>query len=255
MTRRNFMAAALAGSAREESIKRVMERMLTGLEFVLLQVGRRTVLAETWINARTAAPLGSLVKPFFALAYGSANAFRYPQFVCAPGGCWLPSGHGKVTIQDAIAQSCNAYFERLASGTPIAAIERICTRYGLPAPYDVAPDSLIGRQGRWTATPLSVARAYAELIARQSEPGVSNIIAGLRLCAQIGTAAAAGVRMAAKTGTAPCSHDVRAPGDGLLAASFPEQVPEFVLIARGHGIPGAEVARKCGPCLRAVTGG
>src|ERR1017187_504241 len=142
MTRRGFVALAAAG--RRESIARLAERELpAGVEYILLQ--DVSAIASRWGDAGVAAPLGSLVKPFVALAYGEGNAFRYPVFECA--GCWLPRGHGRIGITEAIAQSCNAYFMQLARAAASGDIERVADRYGLQAPEDRSPESLIGRYG------------------------------------------------------------------------------------------------------------
>jgi hypothetical protein len=249
MTRREFVA--LAAVARDASIARVAERELTD-EYLLLGGAEPAVLGARWNGERRAAPLGSLVKPFVALAFGSAHEFRYPEFTCT--GCWLPQGHGRIGITRALAHSCNSYFLELAERTEAADVARVALRFGLPEPGDTTPGALIGRDGKWRATPEAVARAYHELAERRTEPGVPLILAALGECARSGTASAVRARVAAKTGTAPCVHSTRAPGDGLLVALFPGEAPRFVLVVRAHGVPGAECARRSGAFLRAVAG-
>jgi hypothetical protein len=247
MTRRGFVALVVAG--RQESIARMAERELpAGVEYVLLRDA--AVIASRWGDSDAAAPMGSLVKPFVALAYGEGHAFRYPVFECA--GCWLPGGHGRIGIAAAIAKSCNAYFLQLARAAAFSDIARVAARYGLTAPEDRSPEGLIGRYGSWRARPVTAAMAYGELTERRREAGVSLVFDALRLCARSGTAAGIGCAVAAKTGTAPCVHSPRLPGDGLTAVLFPESSPEFVLLARTHGAPGAECARRVGPFVRAV---
>jgi cell division protein FtsI/penicillin-binding protein 2 len=249
MTRRGFLALTAVG--RYESMARLIEREMpvSGTEYLLLTTGDASVIAERWERARTPAPLGSLVKPFVALAYGEAHLFEYPRLTCA--GCWLPRGHGSIGIRAALAQSCNSYFTQLAGLTALDDLDRTARRYGLTLPVSTSPESLIGRYGNWRATPFEAARAYNELVHRRSEPGVALVFDALRLCARSGTAAALGAPAAAKTGTAPCVHS-GAPGDGLVAAMFPESSPEFVLLVRSHGVPGAECARRAGPFVREV---
>jgi cell division protein FtsI/penicillin-binding protein 2 len=247
MTRRGFVALVAAG--RYESIARLAARELpAGVEYILLR--DVSAIASRWGDAAVAAPLGSLVKPFLALAYGEGNGFRYPVFECT--GCWLPRGHGRIGITQAIAQSCNGYFVQLARAVASGDVERVAARYGLGAPEDRSPESLIGRYGNWRAQPAVAAMAYRELAQRRSEGGVALVFDALRLCARSGTASGIGCAVAAKTGTAPCVHSRGAPGDGLTAALFPESSPEFVLLARAHGVPGAECARRAGAFVRAV---
>jgi hypothetical protein len=250
MTRRVFLA--LAAAARDASIARVSDRELPGgIEYLLARASDASILARRWTHAGTPAPPGSVVKPFLTLAYGEEHTFRYPEFECQ--GCWLPRGHGRIGIVSAIADSCNSYFLQLASATPLDAVERVAARYGLEPPPDSSPDTLIGRYGRWRCAPVSVVRAFSELLNRQQDGGVSMVLAGMRLAARSGTASGCGAKAAAKTGTAPCSHVMEAPGDGLVAVLFPGVEPEFVLFARAHGTTGAETARMCGRFLRAAA--
>jgi cell division protein FtsI/penicillin-binding protein 2 len=245
MTRRGFLAVAAAG--RCESIARLIRRELPDTEYLLARAGDGSVVAERWNSVNTPAPLGSLVKPFVALAYGEAHAFEYPRFECT--GCWLPQGHGFLDLRTALAQSCNSYFLHLAAAIAPGNIELVAQRYGLTMPDDTSPASLIGK---WRAKPISTVRAYDELVYRRAEPGPSLVFDAMRLCARSGTAAGLGAPAAAKTGTAPCVHQPKQQGDGLVAVLFPEASPEFVLLARTHGVTGAACARRVGPFLRAV---
>lgn len=247
MTRRELLLSAPAW--RHDSIARMAARELpAGLEYVFLR--DRLVIGSRWANPEVPAPLGSLVKPFLALAYGEANAFRFPIHECR--GCWLPRGHGRIGIEEAIAQSCNSYFLALANVVSGARAEAVAGRYGLALPDDPSPETLIGLSGQWRATPARAAGAYAELAGRRNDSGVAPIFEALRACARRGTASGLGCAVAAKTGTAGCVHAKASTGDGLTVVVFPESAPEFVLLARAHGVPGAECARRIGPFIRAV---
>ncbi len=99
-----------------------------------------------------------------------------------------------------------------------------------------------------------MARAYLELYRRRDQPGVREILAGMLRSAQHGTGAAVGRALKhseafVKTGTAPCTHAVRAPGDGFVVALVPAQAPEIVLMVRVHGVPGAKAAETVGRML------
>lgn len=249
MTRRGFLALAM--SARDESIARVAERELSAHEYVLLRTSDGTVLSQRWPAGTAPVPLGSLVKPFLALAYGDSHDWRYPELLCET--CWLPQGHGRMDVTNALAQSCNSYFVQLVRRTQPEAIRRTVSQFGLSMPGEASPESLIGRYGTWRASPRHAALAYCELAHRRIDPGVPLILRAMKQCARSGTAAAIGPRAAAKTGTAPCQHATGVPGDGLLMALFPADTLGFVLLIRAHGVPGAECARRAAPFLRLVV--
>jgi cell division protein FtsI/penicillin-binding protein 2 len=220
MTRREFMATGTL-LLREDSIARVLERELGAAEYLLLRVSDRSVIAQRWTAPHQPIPRASLVKPFIAIDYARTHD-AFPQFNCRRGQCWLPAGHGTLGIEQAIAQSCNAYFAHLA-------------------PPDREP-----------AFPLAIAQAYAGIADQRTTPRVHTVYTGMRLAARSGTASGTRARIAAKTGTAPCSHGPRAPGDGLLAALFPEDAPEYVLLVRRCGVTGAATAKSCAPVFRAL---
>src|SRR5258707_15589266 len=48
------------------------------LSYLLLNARSGTVLASDWPGSESPIPLGSLVKPFTALAYGENHNFNYP---------------------------------------------------------------------------------------------------------------------------------------------------------------------------------
>jgi cell division protein FtsI/penicillin-binding protein 2 len=153
---------------------------------------------------------GSLMKPLIA-----ATTPRDRQVVCGPGRCWLPRGHGRIGIVDAIAFSCNEWFGGVDS----------------------------------RATPAALARGYMDVI------HVDVVREGMRKAAAEGTARLLGVQTLAKTGTAPCSHSAHGPGDGLVIALWPEAHSKYVLLVRVHGTTGSVAAVKAGSLLRVVRDG
>src|SRR3974390_2920494 len=52
------------------------------LSYLLLDAESGTVLPSDWPDSEKPIPLGSLVKPFTALAYGEKHEFKYPIHVC-----------------------------------------------------------------------------------------------------------------------------------------------------------------------------
>ena len=246
-----------------QSAAQLLQREFTGREvsFLLLDVQTGTLLASRWDgDADQRIPLGSLVKPFTALAYGEEHQFRYPTHVCRgdAGGCWLPRGHGKIGITNAIADSCNSYFRMLTAGMTSAGVIPSARRLGLdpPGPELSGPD-LIGVGNRWLISPLHMARAYLELNRRRDQPGVRELVAGMAQSARQGTGAEVDRALKhssalVKTGTAACTHHDQAPGDGFVVALFPAEQPELLLMVRVHGVPGAKAALIAGRMLRRI---
>lgn len=224
-----------------------------GTDWLLLEARSGETVCARWPDAGRPAAPGSLVKPFTALAYAAAHEYIYPELVCR--GCWLPQGHGRVGIVEAIAQSCNTYFEALARETPLDEVAACARRFGLEPPRAGGPAVLSGREGLWRVTPAALARAYCELAHRSQEPGAGPVLEGMARSARSGTGKQIGAPVLVKTGTAPCRHRKRAPGDGLAVAMWPPERPEFVLLVAVHGVPGARAAEVAGSMLRLIREG
>jgi cell division protein FtsI/penicillin-binding protein 2 len=214
-----------------------------------------TPLATRWPGTEVPFPAASLIKPFTALAYGFAHRYTYTEFKCTTG-CWLAGGHGRIGVSDAIAQSCNSFFEQAAAGLdPTAAWQP----YGLRPPNPPTPWALAGEHGIWQPEPFALLQAYLTLARRRDEPGVAPVVEGLRRAARIGTAGAIGRALGsataalAKTGTAPCTHSRKATGDGLTVALYPESRPRYALLVRKHGVPGFMAAQTAGRILHRLT--
>ena len=230
------------------------------ISFLLLdaRTGRR--LAVRWDHPDVPIPMGSLVKPFVALAYGEQHDFRYPEHKCrgTATGCWLPRGHGNVDLTAAIAYSCNSYFRALTANLTAADVSSIINRYGLDVPDpEVTGPELAGLGTLWRNSPLIMARAYLQMEHRRQEPGIRQILDGMALSARQGTGA--GVRKAfpfpdalVKTGTAACTHSRHAPGDGFTVVLTPAEDPQILLMVRVHGVPGAQAAKTAGQMLRRI---
>lgn len=229
-----------------------------GASYLLLDVKTGAVLASRWDNFEKAIPMGSLVKPFTALAYAQAHDFRYPTYECKgkSNGCWQPRPHGRLDITAAVSVSCNAYFRRLAEGVTPAQLRPVALAFGLEFPdADSTSATLFGLGDQWRISPLHMAQAYLELDRRKNQPGVSPILEGMRQSARHGTGAAVDSQLKrakalVKTGTAPCTHSPWAPADGFALALVPEAQPEILLFVRIHGVAGAKAAETAGQMLR-----
>lgn len=210
----------------------------TDTDYLSVDMRTRKVIDRQWLDVETPIPVGSLVKPFLALAYSGP----FPEFVCkgTASGCWRPHGHGKLRFRDALAFSCNAYFLNLARGVDAATLATVTAKFGISPPESDTPEARIGLGTGWKIAPLALARAYCELALRDGEPRVDDILAGLRQAAVSGTAKAVGSGAMAKTGTAPCSlAQHRDAGDGFAIVL----TSGSALLVRVHGVPGAEAAK------------
>ena len=260
-----------------QSTSRALDRDFPSddISFLLLDAQTGAVLASRWDHPETPIPLGSLVKPFIALAYGDLHEFKYPAHICrgTTTGCWRPSGHGAVDLTSAIAHSCNSYFRVLTINMTAAEISPTATRFGLQLPAaGISGPALAGLgshaasnrahdnralDNQWLIAPLNMARAYLELIRRRDQPGVRMVLSGMEQSARRGTGAEVDRALPrsdalAKTGTAPCTHPKRAPGDGFTIVLAPAGQPQVLLLVRVHGVPGTQAARTAGQMLRRI---
>jgi cell division protein FtsI/penicillin-binding protein 2 len=252
-------AAAPSRSLFSQSAAEILHREFahSGASYLLLDVRSGTLLASNWENPEKPIPLGSLVKPFIALAYAGDHDFRYPIYECRGkvGGCWQDQPHGKVDIVTAISVSCNAYFRRVAERVSAEQLNQVTRSFRLESPdANFTSLNLIGLGEQWRIAPLHLAQAYIELYRRKGQPGVPEILEGMRQSALRGTGSAIDRRLKhsaalVKTGTAPCTHTPWAPADGFVLVMVPEQQPEILLFIRIHGVAGAKAAETAGRML------
>lgn len=226
--------------------------------YLLLDADSSELLTAHWENPDKPIPLGSLVKPFTALAYADAHDFRFPTYSCKgkANGCWQDQPHGELNLTAAISVSCNAYFLRLAEGVSTDRLVSIANSFDLDAPKkDATATNIIGLGDEWKIAPLRMARAYLELVRRKDAPGVAPIVEGMRQSAVHGTGAAVDRQLKhsaalVKTGTAHCTHSHWAPADGFVLALVPAEKPEILLFIRMHSVTGAKAAETAGRMLR-----
>jgi cell division protein FtsI/penicillin-binding protein 2 len=259
------------------SSARLLERNFpeAPVEYILLDARTGDVLASRWDGPDRPVPLGSLVKPFTALAYGEEHNFQYPEFEChgKRDRCWYPRGHGQIGLEQAVAQSCNAYFLDLAADLRPSSVKSVLRRFSI---YDlsdkVSLESMVGLGSEWKISPLRMLRAYAELSRRRDQPGISEIIRGMQISETSGTGLAVGAALRksgasalTKTGTAPCVHsrdgDIEPlvphgfAGDGYVIALYPAPDPQLALMVRLHSAPGSKAAEVAGKMLRTIADG
>src|SRR5262249_30698008 len=145
ITRRAMLGWATAPLVRADSLPEqsaaiVLDRAFPdpGISYLLVDAASRRLKCSRWAHPEDRAPVGSVVKPFTALAYGETHRFSFPEMVCRGEAdhCWLAQGHGRMEIVRAIAHSCNAYFLRLAEDVTEESLETITRRFGINAPDD-----------------------------------------------------------------------------------------------------------------------
>jgi len=227
----------------------------------LLLDGEGLILAQRWPDGeQTPVSPGSLLKPWLALAYGEQHGGSFPSVNCqgTSSYCWLPRGHGKLELQQAIAVSCNAYFLQLANGLERTRARETLARYNLQGPTsNTADSSLIGLGDAWKESPLSLARAYLRLASERNHSTPALLLRGMHDSAAHGTAKALGEALGenavfAKTGTAACSHHPGASGDGFTVVLYPATQPRLLLLVRVHGVNGATSSITAASMLRTL---
>ena len=247
------------------------------IEYILVDARSGDLLSSRWMAPDDPVPLGSLVKPFTALAYGEEHNFLFPEFDChgKSDRCWLPRGHGHIGLVQAVAQSCNAYFLALATDVKASSVAAVLRRYSI---YDVGEkvpaESLVGLGSAWKISPVRMLRAYVELVHRRDQPGAAEVVHGMQVSEVSGTGVAVGSALRksgasalTKTGTAPCVHNANNEaggtversrsfaGDGYVIALYPAVDPRFALMVRLHSAPGSKAAEVAGKMLRSIADG
>jgi stage II sporulation protein D len=261
-TSENDLASNPDASLFAQSAAEALERSFPSrdLSFLLLDASTGNVLAARWDHPDIPIPMGSLFKPFTALAFGERHEFEYPVHTCrgAATGCWLPRGHGRMNLTSAIAQSCNSYFRILTGDFNSSDVSPTATRFGLdPPPRTSTGAELAGLGDRWRTSPLRMARAYIELARDRNQRAISQILDGMAESAKHGTAAAVhrelpSLDALAKTGTAACTHAHRSPGDGFVVVLTPADHPRLLLLVRVHGVPGSHAAQTAAQMLHRI---
>jgi hypothetical protein len=256
LTRRTILGLAVsaplgAASLPEQSVGLALEHAFPDprVSYLLTDCTASREICSRWTHPMDPVPVGSLVKPFTALAYGETHGFQFPVYTCLgdAGHCWLPQGHGRMDIGTAIAHSCNAYFLELALDVKPETLAAVAQRFGIGAPEaEAGAATWIGLGAGWRVSPFAIARAYSELTARSFDPGVREVLSGMALSALSGTGRGAGAGAYVKTGTAPCAHESKGRGDGYAIALYPTGTPCYNLLVRVHGVPGAKAAWVCG---------
>jgi cell division protein FtsI/penicillin-binding protein 2 len=242
-----------------QSTRSLLDREFTdaNLSYWLVDLQTGEKIASRWDHPERATAVGSVVKPFAVLAYARHHD-EFPTFVCRGSAdrCWLPRGHGAMTVTSAIAQSCNAYFRKLSRQLPREDVDDAISRYGAgELAKDTQTGTYYGLGTDWRMSPEQMSAAFKALTVSEDR-GAAEVRRGMMLSAREGTAQAIGkvVRggALAKTGTAPCSHSAKAAADGFVVVMFPAESPRNLLVVRVHGTTGAKSAEVAAKMLRRI---
>jgi len=172
-----------------QSAVQALARDFSGRDSSCLLLAARSgaLLASRWEKSSQPIPLGSLVKPFSALACAETHDFQYPSLECTgqASGCWQMHPHGRLNIVSASSVSCNSYFRSLAESVAPEQLFAVTQAFDLESPDSrFTAATLVGLGERWKISPLRMARAYLELLRRRDHPGVHELLAGMQQSAQ-----------------------------------------------------------------------
>ena len=218
-------------------------------------------------DAAVARPVGSLQKPWVVAAWAEAHPDAPPPLLdcTTASGCWRPSGHGRVDLARAFAQSCNAYFLALARATPEEDRARALESAGFELKRPLSPEASIGLgplESLPRIAPAALLRGYRDLLAN---PWPSRdelrraLVDGMRAAALDGTGSALGRRgWLVKTGTVPSLEGrplatsgwalaAAAGGESLSLALLPDGTGREAAAALGETLGGPRAARTPGP--------
>lgn len=248
---------ALSVNAEKVPIADALARALHGTQASALVLDQATgaVLAQT--GKQSSALLGSAIKPLlleYALEHGvvRANTEVYCRRNLEIAGRKLPCTHPAdqpvFTAERALAESCNTWFAEMGRRFSGEQLEAALRQLDLPhqqminATLEQRQLAVLGLRGV-TASPLQLAHAYRELLARSAADGV--VQRGLRGSVSYGMArpaAVAGIVILGKTGTA--SDPGEAWTHGWFAGAIPNRLVIVVYVPHGDGGTAAQLAQR-----------
>ena len=229
----------------DDSIAPILKR---NFDSFLISTGSGQITSRSWLDADMPVPIGSLIKPFTALAYAKQFGSPFPKVNCDGSTCWRSSGHGLLDFPHAMAVSCNTYFRRLADRLNPSEFAVVLDSFGIPATSQMlSRDARIGIGGDLGVAPTALLKAYAMLMQRQDK----DIVEGLRFAGTIGTGKHWKGRVLVKTGTASCKKDE---GDGFAFVAYPALNPRTLILVRNHRQTGAATAGKLASVLGPLWG-
>lgn len=251
--------------------------------------------------------VGSLIKPFLMLAYlrehrramslASLQNFQAQEAATreelgpcrgkstpsCPVDCWYKPGHGRLSLQESLAVSCNQYFYQMADQTSEAALLSILREYQVVAENQPTIGELknplvelfeltearIGLGTKVRLIPLRILLACASILEASLRSDIGEkffstpeqvVSAGLALSAISGTSQLAqlallpGQYIAGKTGTSPAVSEqglLSNRTDGWFLGFYPPVQPSVAVMVRyPNGLGAKNAAPLGGQALR-----
>lgn len=279
MSRRNAVAVFLASCTRSAwASSRDLDQYLPSprATAVLLDISKRSLIAAGHADAaaRALEPPGSAVKPLVLAALLESGRLKPDETFLCPRklrirersfDCIHPQLDMPLTIDLALAYSCNCYVAHMAQRFQAGELARELERYGLgsrtglfaadEAAGSVRPQmniddqrmQALGEQGI-AVTAVELAMAYRLLAGKMGAPAMQPIRSGLEGAVEFGTAQnarIAGAEIAGKTGSAISQQgEPVAWFAGFLPSSAPKIALAVMLPGRSGGADAAPVARR-----------
>jgi cell division protein FtsI/penicillin-binding protein 2 len=250
-----FLASSLHGQRFQFTDALVRAMNGTRASAVVLDQATGAVLAQTG-NQRSSL-LGSAIKPLlleYALEHGVVRAStgvycrRDLKIAGRALPCTHPADQPVFTAERALAESCNSWFAEMGRRFSGEELDAALRQLDLPHQPIISANleerqlTVLGLRGV-TASPLQLAHAYRELLARAPADGV--VQRGLRGSVSYGMArpaAVSGIVLLGKTGTA--SDPGEAWTHGWFAGAIPNRLVIVVYVPHGDGGTAAELARR-----------
>jgi cell division protein FtsI/penicillin-binding protein 2 len=250
-----------------EALARALKGTQASAAVVEQATGTQLATVSGAPGAPRAALPGSAIKPLlleYALEKGIVRADtevycrRDLHVAGRPLPCTHPVDQPVFTAERALAESCNTWFAELGKRFSGEQLEAALRQSGLPhtsmigAKVEQRELTVLGLRGVM-ATPVELARAYRELLARAPIDGV--VARGLRGSVTYGMArpaAVAGMTILGKTGTA--SNPGEAWTHGWFAGAIPGRIVIVVYVPHGDGGTAAGLAQKFFASFAAASG-
>ncbi|MBM3269985.1 MAG: hypothetical protein FJZ01_20310, partial [Candidatus Sericytochromatia bacterium] len=262
---------------RDPELERALGRTAGAVVAVDPRDGRILAFAGGRERLREAAPPGSLAKlvtAYAALRAGRTDGARRIACTGRFAGHACARAHGALTLEEALAQSCNVHFMKLGTEAGAPALVAAAREFGFGRPTGADPREATGRVvepvgAEWTAdlacgvgaaftaTPLQIVRAAAaisnggDVLALHLSGGQRQVVAsldpvplailraGMRSATRgPGTAGALGalrISVAGKTGTAIFEAGDPPRWYGHFAGYAPADAPAVALAVRTEG--------------------
>ena len=244
------------GSHNNPLLSRALAQALHGTQASAVVLDARTGAVLTSAGSNSRATPGSSLKPLL-LEYALEQGIVHPetQVYCTRNlhvgnralHCTHPADHPVFNAERALAESCNTWFAAMAqrfTGQQLdAALERSHLQHAPmnDAPVEQRQLAVLGLNGV-TVTPLELAQAYREMLARS--PPDSVVARGLKESVDYGMASPAAVPSVAILGKTGTASD---PGEtwthGWFAGAIRGQLVLVIYVPHGDGGTSARLAQ------------